>query len=86
MISSAFLRSVRSRVTFEKPHSVPSLSRNDEMMTLAQNCFPSFLKRQPSSSNLPSLTAIFSSCSGTPRWMASVGYKLEKCLPMISSA
>ena len=55
------------------------------MPTFAQNMLPSFLRRHPSSSNIPVSLATFSS------WAGGLGQRrrrirLEKCWPMISSA
>ena len=71
-ISSAFFRSVKSLVIFEKPLRFPASSRKAVKMTLAQNREPSLRTRQPSSSNRPS-AACCNSSAGQPCSTASGG-------------
>ena len=65
-------RSVRSRVTFPKPRSLPDSSLSAVMTTFAQKRVPSLRRRQPSSSYRPSRLATSSSQSGL-RLLASSG-------------
>ncbi len=71
--ASAARRSVRSRVTFANPSSLPFGSRSGSMMTFAQKREPSLRTRQPSSSNLPVARATCSSRSVFPLATSSGG-------------
>lgn len=62
-----------SRVTFVKPASSPSASRNAVMMTFAQKALPSLRSLHPQSSKRPSAAATRSSYSGLWLAMSSAG-------------
>jgi hypothetical protein len=83
-ILDALFRSVKSYVTFAKPHSSPSVSCSGVIITDAQNTEPSFFARQPSSEKRPSFSASASSRAGQP--LAPLpAVELRKMLATISA-
>ena len=71
--------SLRSRVTFAKPRSLPCPSITGVSATWAQNTLASLRSRQPWSSAWPSLSARARSLAGRPAWRSSGVKSSEKC-------
>ena len=83
--ASAARRAVRSRVTLEKPRSVPPSSRSAVMVTPAQNVEPSLRTRWPSPTYSPRSAASARWSSAVPSSAPPSGYSSRRWAPSASS-